>query len=138
MNNILERISQISDLENISIGKIEQIIGASKGVLYKAIQKNTDIQSKWVVAIAENFIQYSPEWILTGKGEKLKNPAEKQLEPTNFREQLDDKNRIIQFQEEKIKELQKEIIKLKKEKASSEYNLHVAEPSEKLKQEPKK
>jgi hypothetical protein len=73
MNNILDRIAQIADLENISIGKIEQKISASKGVLYKAIQKNTDIQSKWVIAIAENFPQYNPEWLLLGKGEKLRN-----------------------------------------------------------------
>lgn len=73
MNNILDRISQIADLEKISIGKIEQKISASKGVLYKAIQKNTDIQSKWVIAIAENFPQYNPEWLLLGKGEKLRN-----------------------------------------------------------------
>lgn len=138
MNNILERISQISDLESISIGKIEQIIGASKGVLYKAIQKNTDIQSKWIIAIAENFLQYSPEWLLTGKGEMLKNPEEKQFEPSNFKEQLDDKTKIIKFQDKQIEELEKEIAKLKKEKTASEYNLHVAEPREELKKEPKK
>jgi len=72
MDNILDRISQISHLEGVSIGKIELIIGASKGVLYKAIQKNTDIQAKWIVAIAENFPQYSPEWILLGKGNMSK------------------------------------------------------------------
>ena len=77
-------------------------------------------------------------FLLSGKGEILKNPEEKQLGPSNFREQLDDKTKIIQFQDEKIKEFQKEIAKLKKEKTASEYNLHVAEPSEKLKKEPKK
>lgn len=69
MNNILERISQIADLENITIGKIEQKIGASKGVLYKAIQKGSDIQSKWLVLIVENFPLYRAEWLLTGKGD---------------------------------------------------------------------
>lgn len=72
MDNILDRISQIADLEKISIGKIEQKIGASKGVLYKAIQKNTDIQSKWLVCIVENFPQYNSYWLLTGKGNMLK------------------------------------------------------------------
>lgn len=69
MSNILQRISQVSEIEGVTISKIEQKIGASKGVLYKAIQKNTDIQSKWLVAFVENFPQYSVEWILTGKGE---------------------------------------------------------------------
>lgn len=77
-------------------------------------------------------------FLLSGEGEIVKNTAEKQAEPANFREQLDDKNKIINFQDEKIEELKKEIKKLKKEKIASEYNLHVAEPSEKLKNEPKK
>jgi hypothetical protein len=79
MNNILHRISKISDLENITISKIEQKIGASKGVLYKAIQKNTDIQSKWLVLIVENFPQYNSEWLLTGKGSILKNDTSNRL-----------------------------------------------------------
>jgi len=75
MNNILHRIQQIADFQNISIGKLELIIGASKGVLYKAIQKNTDIQSKWLVAIAENFPQINTEWLLIGKGEMNKKES---------------------------------------------------------------
>lgn len=76
MDNILHRISKIAELQGVTISKIEQMIGASKGVLYKAIQKNTDIQSKWIVLIVENFPQYSPEWLLTGKGEMLKDDVE--------------------------------------------------------------
>lgn len=77
-------------------------------------------------------------FLLSGEGEILKNPAEKLEEPANFREQLDDKNKIIQFQDKKIEDLEKEIAKLKKEKAASEHYLHVAEPREELKNEPKK
>ncbi|MDI6033040.1 helix-turn-helix domain-containing protein [Flavobacterium sp. LB2P84] len=77
-------------------------------------------------------------FLLSGEGEIVKNQGEKREEPPNFREQLDDKNKIINFQDEKIEELKKEIAKLKKEKTASEYNLYVAEPSEELKKEPKK
>jgi hypothetical protein len=76
MSNILDRITQIADLEGVTIGKIEQKIGASKGVLYKAIQKNTDIQSKWIVLIVENYPQYNSDWLLTGKGEILRDSIE--------------------------------------------------------------
>lgn len=109
MANILDRINEISDLEGISIGKIEQKIGASKGVLYKAIQKNTDIQSKWLVLIVDNFPQYSSRWLLTGKGEKLRSSylnAEMVNEPSPdygkeaklieaLKNQITDKNEII-------------------------------------------
>lgn len=88
MNNILDRISQIADLENITIGKIEQKIGASKGVLYKAIQKGSDIQSKWLVLIVENFPLYRTEWLLTGKGDIHKS-AHNQIENSSVDKEKD-------------------------------------------------
>lgn len=92
MNNILERISHISDLEGVSIGKIEQLIGASKGVLYKAIQKNTDIQCKWLIAFVDNFPQYNTEWIVTGRGNKLKCDINQNQKDT---ENLQDEEKIL-------------------------------------------
>ena len=72
MCKILPRIQQIADNEGIKIGAIERAIGASKGVLSRAIANGTDIQSKWLQAIVENYPQYSGEWLLTGKGSMLK------------------------------------------------------------------
>ena len=54
MGNILSRIEQISKNESITIGALERKIGASKGVLSRAINNGTDIQSKWIQSIAEN------------------------------------------------------------------------------------
>ncbi|RQO31911.1 hypothetical protein DBR32_03650 [Taibaiella sp. KBW10] len=51
---------------------MEQLIGASKGVLSRALAKDTDIQSKWIIKIVENYPHYNAEWLLTGKGEMLK------------------------------------------------------------------
>lgn len=56
----------------MTIGAMERSIGASKGVLSRAISNGTDIQSKWIQIIVENYPQYSPEWLLTGKGNMLK------------------------------------------------------------------
>ena len=71
MGNILSRISEISKKEGISIGAMERKIGASKGVLARAILNGTDIQSKWIQLIVENYPQYSATWLLSGKGEMM-------------------------------------------------------------------
>lgn len=74
MCKILPRIKQIADKEGITIGALEKVIGASKGVLSRAINNGTDIQSKWLQAIVENYPQYSAQWLLSGEGEMLKAP----------------------------------------------------------------
>lgn len=75
MGNILTKIEQIASHEGITIGALERSIGASKGVLSRAINNGTDIQAKWLVRIVENYPRYSPSWLLTGEGEMLKgNP----------------------------------------------------------------
>ena len=68
MNTILKRIEQIAKNEGIGITALERNIGASSGVLSRAIRNNTDIQAKWLQRIIENYPQYSALWLLTGKG----------------------------------------------------------------------
>lgn len=71
--NILERIALLADNEGITITELERVIGASKGVLSRALNKNTDIQAKWIACIVENYPLYSSEWLLIGRGEMLKS-----------------------------------------------------------------
>lgn len=73
MCKILSRIKVIADTEGITIGAIERAIGASRGVISKAITKGTDIQSKWLEHICEKFPSYSPIWLLTGEGEMIRS-----------------------------------------------------------------
>ena len=75
METVLDRIAQIADKEQISIGKMERVIGASKGVLSRAISNKSDIQSKWISRIVENYPQYSGDWLLTGNGNPEKEPT---------------------------------------------------------------
>ena len=75
MDTILTRISQIAENEGITITALEKRIGASKGVLSRALAKGSDIQSKWVQSIVENYHRYSAEWLLTGRGEMTKSNA---------------------------------------------------------------
>jgi len=66
MSALVERISNLAKREGITIGTLERKIGASKGVLSRAIQFNTDIQAKWLEKIVENYPQYAL-WLLTGR-----------------------------------------------------------------------
>jgi phage repressor protein C with HTH and peptisase S24 domain len=84
MNTTIERIKQISDNEAVKITNLEKKIGASKGVLSRALARKTDIQSKWITKLVENYPEYNPEWLITGKGNMLKErslPSEVVNEP---------------------------------------------------------
>lgn len=72
MANILSRIEQIAHSEGITIGALERQIGASKGVLSRAISNGTDIQSKWVQNIVEKYPLLSADWLLRGEGPMLR------------------------------------------------------------------
>lgn len=76
MGNILSRIKEIADNESITISALERTIGASKGVLSRALNNNTDIQAKWIESIVENYPQYSISWLITGEGEMLKGDTQ--------------------------------------------------------------
>jgi len=74
---MLKRIKEIADHEGISITALEAAIGASKGVFSRALANGTDIQSKWLVKLIENYPHYSSEWLLTGNGEIKKSDSVK-------------------------------------------------------------
>ena len=71
MSTILSRIQELAATEGITIGALERVIGASKGVLSRAISNGTDIQSKWIQRLVENYPRYSASWLLSGKGDKF-------------------------------------------------------------------
>ena len=89
MGNILSRIQEIASNEGITIGALERKIGASKGVLSRAISNGTDIQSKWVQTIVENYPQYSARWLMTGRGEMLADEQPTSAPPKSI--QVDDR-----------------------------------------------
>ncbi|MDD2675648.1 MAG: hypothetical protein PHF81_12290 [Flavobacterium sp.] len=131
---IKQNILRYLDFIGVTQYKFHQKTGITRGVLVQ----NNGMSEENTARFLAHYEDVNVEWLLTGKGEMLKNGAEKQPEPSNFREQLDDKNALLKIYREKIQDLEKENAKLKKEKAASEYNLHVAEPREELKNEPKK
>lgn len=72
----------MADYAHITITGLERQIGASKGVLSRAIQNNTDIQAKWVCKIVENYPQFSSNWLLTGEGNML-NEVKSNIQPNH-------------------------------------------------------
>jgi hypothetical protein len=65
---MIERLSQFIKNQGLSVRAFEQRISASDGMIRRAINNNSDIQSKWLAIIAENFPQLNLDWLLTGKG----------------------------------------------------------------------
>lgn len=76
MNSILSRIQEIVTKEGTTLTAMERSIGASKGVLSRAIANGTDIQSKWIQGVVENYPSYSADWLITGRGAMLKADEE--------------------------------------------------------------
>lgn len=117
MNTILQRIQQIAVNEGIKITAFEKSIGASKGVLSRAINNGTDIQAKWLQNIVENYPRYSEAWLLTGQGPMLKEETPNQVKPEHYPASPDSDLYYKMYKEEKAenRELIEEIGALKQQ-----------------------
>lgn len=69
---MIKRLKLFIDYLNISVRTFESTIGASDGMIRKAIVNNADIQSKWLTNIADKYPDLSIEWLVTGKGSMIK------------------------------------------------------------------
>ena len=72
MKNILNAFLKVAENENIKITQLEKAIGASKGVLSRAIANSSDVQAKWFLSLVENYPKYNIDWLITGEGPMLK------------------------------------------------------------------
>lgn len=137
MRFIQERITQYIEFKGITPYRFCKDLGFSIGYLDKRGAIGTDKYLK----IIEYYNDLNPEWLLAEKGEMLRSAVESKMvskeESSSFKEQLDDKNEIITLLKEKIGKLEKEVVKLKKEKETPANNLYVAEPIPELKEESK-
>lgn len=82
MQIISEIISSIAKKEGLSIRSLEELLGTSQGVLSKIVKNNGDLKVSILRRIKEVFPHYNSNWLLTGKGEMLKE-SEKIIEPNN-------------------------------------------------------
>lgn len=70
---MITRLAEYLKHKNISTRSFEMTIGASDGMIRKAINTNKDIQSKWLYNISENYPDLNLQWLITGKGKMLKS-----------------------------------------------------------------
>lgn len=108
---IIERIASIIGAYKTSVRAFELKIGASNGMIGRAILKKTDISAEWLSKIIEVFPDVSSHWLLTGEGDMLRqNNSEtandQKVEPTIIYRDNPDKDEIIQLLRDKVKLLE--------------------------------
>lgn len=111
---MIERLEEFIRNQNITTIEFERKISASDGVIRKSIRNKTDIQSKWLVRIAENYPILDMNWLLTGKGSMYRDtavmsdtaPPDRDEIVRLLREKIDDQQKIIDLLEEKVEALQ--------------------------------
>ena len=112
MESVLNRVQLICDNEDITITSLERKIGASKGVLSRAVGKNTDIQTKWLQKIVENYPLYDANWLLIGKGNMLKgeNTKNEIAIPREVFDQLANLMETVRSQQRVIEDMNRKIL----------------------------
>lgn len=108
----ISRINQIATNEGITLTKLERNIDASKGVLSRALKNSTDIQSKWISKLVENYPSYNTHWLLTGEGDMLLGEnkrlqgAEGCAECEKLKEKIGLLEKLVESKDETIKAYQ--------------------------------
>ena len=73
---VTQRLSEYLEAKGINQYTFEVKIGVSQGSISKAIKQNKSIGSQRLENILNSFPDLSPEWLLTGKGEMLREVKE--------------------------------------------------------------
>lgn len=116
MSIVLENIRHLIVNEGITVSKLEQIIGASQGVLSRAMSNNSDIQLKWILKLVENYPEYSCEWLLKNEGPMIRVVDNENFQ-ISFGVDEDEKGykKLAEAQQETIESLKKVISLLEKQ-----------------------
>lgn len=125
---MITRIHKLIDKEGISVRRFEQSINASNGLIRKAIANNTDVQSKWILEIADTYPNLNLDWLIKGEGEMYREGlidsqvaladitvyelSELKNRMDSLRTLMESKEALIQSQAETIK-TKNEIIEVK-------------------------
>ncbi len=121
---IVDRILEIILLNKINKSQFYKKTGLSNGFLDKV----KDIGASKIEDILNSFPEINPEWLLTGKGEMLKQPEGSAKVSPDPKDQY-----IIDLQKKHIAKLEEELAELKKaQKHPTGYGM-VAESKSKLK-----
>ncbi len=69
---MIERLKRFIENKGLSVSAFEQSIGASDGMIRRAIKNGTDIQSKWLSVISDNYPDLSLDWLIADRGPMLR------------------------------------------------------------------
>lgn len=105
---MITRLSELIEHKGLSVRAFEKSINASDGMIRRAINNSTDIQSKWLAVIAEIYHDVNLEWLITGRGEMIKTEVIQTLE---YKEILS----YLRERENEIKNLNREIGRLEEQ-----------------------
>jgi hypothetical protein len=110
MGTVTSRLSELIEIEGISVIQFEKKIGCGVDSIGKAIRNNTTIGDKLLQKVFSAYPEINPDWLMTGKGKMLRSEKKDASENTEFlRKELAEKDK-------KIQELQDQIIKMLMEK----------------------
>ena len=98
---MIRRIEEFIKYQGISVRAFEQAISASDGMIRRAINNGTDIQSKWITKIADNYPQLNLDWLITGEGKMLK------CDNNSINQQSPNDSILLKLLEEKEKKIEK-------------------------------
>src|SRR5699024_7458287 len=113
--SVKERLKEYLKSQKISISSFEKQLNASNGYV-NSISRSIGIDK--LVIISEKFSNLNLEWLLVERGEMLRDSntnAIQQKDIQKFHEEIEDKIRLLDIQEELILLLRKEIHRLEKE-----------------------
>lgn len=143
---MIERLAQFIQSLGLSVRAFELSISASDGMIRRAINNKSDIQSKWITLISDNYPQLSLDWLITGKGPMLRDnkaPEESKRSSTPittpisraeesiiykmYKDEKEEKEKLVKEKEAKIDQLQAELRSQSEELAAlkaSHQNFH--------------
>lgn len=105
---MVERIKQIIEYYGINTRQFEQKIFASSGQIYKYLSRGSGLNSDTLVKILENCREISPDWLLLGKGEMLRENFQKTQTETHLQE-TQSEGAIVAYLEKKVSDLQNDL-----------------------------
>lgn len=100
----IERLIQYIDYKGFSNRSFEIQIGLSNGYIGTQLKRNADLGESILNKILDNCLDINPIWLISGKGEMLKQKEAPMVPVINEKDSY-----IIELQKDKIRSLEKEL-----------------------------
>lgn len=100
----IERLIQYIDYKGFSNRSFEIQIGLSNGYIGTQLKRNADLGESILNKILDNCLDINPIWLISGKGEMLKQKEAPIVPIVNEKDSY-----IIELQKDKIRSLEKEL-----------------------------